>query len=232
MTVLVLLAYYNRPKMVRYALESLRRSTHQDWYLAVCDDGSDLPAEPVVRQHLVGYESQISYYNSGMTLEQKRAENRIGIGQILNQALRELPADLVITLCDDDALVPNYMERLVEFYAQHPQVHYAHSLVVPYNPFSSPPPFEGPFNIRCELNSTTPCNPYCTKDGSQVSWRPSPGMGFSEGLVCAQDATLHAALMVKYGECQPTKIIGQFKGIHHTQLAQVGAFVPHQRDLP
>ena len=52
MKILILLLYFERPNLVRNALRSVRQADrhHQDWELAVIDDGSRAPALPISRR--------------------------------------------------------------------------------------------------------------------------------------------------------------------------------------
>ena len=49
---LILLFYYNRPKMVLNALTSINKLSYKNIEIAFIDDGSDHPGEPVAREHL------------------------------------------------------------------------------------------------------------------------------------------------------------------------------------
>ena len=49
---LILLFYYNRPKMVLNALNSINKLSYKNFEIAFIDDGSDNPGEPVVKETL------------------------------------------------------------------------------------------------------------------------------------------------------------------------------------
>src|SRR4051812_45395254 len=113
---LILLVYYNRPLLVRNALASVISSHahYPHWRLAVLDDGSDSPAEPVVREVLTGHLDKVKFYNSNTTFEEKL---RVGmtVGRIANLAIAESDMRVGVTLCDDDELHPLYLARLDRF---------------------------------------------------------------------------------------------------------------------
>ena len=56
MKCLILMTYFNRPKLLEKSLESVLRNNYSNWELVLCDDGSQHLAEPIVQkimsQHL------------------------------------------------------------------------------------------------------------------------------------------------------------------------------------
>src|SRR5438105_2894834 len=109
MKILVLLLYFERPRLVRNALRSVLAADahHPDWELAFIDDGSPTPGEPAAREVLAGHPGKVRFHNTGDSAGDKR-ENGCRIGAFMNRAVRESDADLGVMLCDDDMLYPTY----------------------------------------------------------------------------------------------------------------------------
>ena len=49
---LILLFYYNRPEMVKNALQSINESTYTNFTIAFIDDGSEHEGKPIVHEIL------------------------------------------------------------------------------------------------------------------------------------------------------------------------------------
>lgn len=218
MSTLILLPYYDRPLMVRYALESVLAHSNQDWELAVCDDGSKYPAEPVVSEYFPDDE-RVRLYRLEDTPEQKIAQGGSRHGAMLNQAMEESSADYVIILCDDDALYPDYLNNLEKFYADHLDVQYSYGHVSAYNPLENLPLINLPRNFAVNLNRfTKPINASCNVDASQVSWRRSANIEFPAPLTAALDAVVYTRMYELWGPCVFNGIRTQYKGIYTGQM--------------
>ena len=50
MKVLILLAYFERPNMIKIALESIKRQSYHNWEVAFCDDGINYLGKPIVEE--------------------------------------------------------------------------------------------------------------------------------------------------------------------------------------
>lgn len=228
---LLLLVYYNRPVLVRNALASVLASheKYPHWRLAVLDDGSDAPAEPVVREVLKDHVGRVAFYNSRATWADK-AERGVTVGGIANRAIRESDQPLCVTLCDDDELHPDYLCRLDRFFRRRPDVHYCYSNVLLYNPFtqraSDVTTLTGPYNAF-----TGPINCYGKVDGSQVAFRTtsskSNAIWYGESTVVAGsqnpflsnlDGELFKKFHDRFGPAPYTGLVSQYKGIHEHQL--------------
>lgn len=229
MKVLILSVYYNRPKLLRRAMESLLEANefHSDWELVFGDDNSPIPGELIVREVLRGFEDRITCINSNMSLDEK-LKNGLAVGRYANEIVLKSDADLVITLCDDDQLRPQYLKEISDYFNTHPDQMYAYSHLSIYNPLVGNPEN---LQVNCLYNtSTSPINPSGKLDSSQVAFRVQ---AFREGVrypettrmdncdmpwVTNPDAYLFQQLFDKYGPCQFTGLIAQYKGIHDYQL--------------
>jgi hypothetical protein len=228
--ILILCSYYQRPKLVRNALNSILAANehHQDWELAFGDDGSKIPGRPIVEEVLKDHLQKIKFVESGMSMEDK-IHNGLMLGKMANEAITESSADVAIILCDDDELCPEYLRNLSNFFESKPNVLYAYSNIHIYNPL---------FQKSCDvvnLNNkynqwSGPINPVGKVDATQVAWRLSCckdyGAWFQESTKCVSgkpwvkdtDKGFFENLYEKCGDCHQTGIIAQYKGIHDYQL--------------
>ena len=114
---LILLFYYNRPKMVLNALTSINKLSYKNIEIAFIDDGSDHPGEPVAREHLKpSILKKVKFYNTNDTIKQKIDRGGSEFGKLANEAVKNSDADIVLMLCDDDALFSDYLDYLNRFY--------------------------------------------------------------------------------------------------------------------
>lgn len=230
MKVLILLSYFERPILVLNALTSVLESHkhHQDWELVFGDDGSLKKGKPIAEKILVDHLDRVRFVDSEMSLEDK-LEKGILLGKYANEEILRSDADLVVTLSDDDELVPTFLRDVSEFFDKHSDVMYAYSKVHLYNPLTQE---------SCSVNNATgkynswigPINPVNKIDASQVVFRadcfrkhdvryPITTNDLAEKpWVKNLDGALFDQLYQKFGDCVPTNLIGQFKGIHDYQL--------------
>jgi glycosyltransferase involved in cell wall biosynthesis len=225
MKVLILLSYYNRPLLVRKALESVIASNayHQNWHLVFGDDFSPINGEDILHWELRGYEERYEYINSWASVEHK-LQHGLTIGSYANRAILRSDADIAVMLCDDDRLEPTYLRDLAKFYKHNPTVMYAYSNVKLYNPLLESSPAEDGGKFDCEGL----VNPVNRLDASQVSFRLDAfrqGVRFPETtktdagpFIRNLDGELFQQLYDLYGTATPTGLVGQWKGIHDFQL--------------
>jgi glycosyltransferase involved in cell wall biosynthesis len=109
---LIILAYYERPKIVLNALNSILEMDYPNYEIHFIDDGSNLKGEPIVREVCETIIDRFTFHYINNTLEQKKAQGGSIHGEYLNRAIRESDGDHVIILCDDDALYPNFLNNL------------------------------------------------------------------------------------------------------------------------
>lgn len=221
MTIYILLLYYNRPNLVRNALNSILAEEaaypHLDINTIFIDDGSTLPPP----QELLSKLKKIKYINTNHTTQDKLNNNGSHIGKIMNEALEEAPpSSIAIMLCDDDALYPGYLNTLSIYFTNNPQIQYGYSKIIPFNPETQTPPHVAPSSSS--LNKTGPINPSCQVDASQVAWRTDIhkkyDIWFPWPKTSSLDAAFYHQLQTKIGPCQPIKTYGQFKAVFPDQL--------------
>lgn len=218
--ILILLLAYNRPNLILQSLESIQKSTYKNWHCAVVDDGSTLPAEEIIRGKFTPEElEKTTFYRINDTKADKVARGGSIIGEKMNQAMEELGCDLAIFLCDDDLLIPDYLENLNKYFTSNPEVMYAYSHVRTFKEGEDPWTKEKEF---CWLNHEGPIDPFCRADASQVCWRvPSAlegGIKFPSPKTANLDADFYGPFCEKYGLCHPTGFDSQMKRVHKNQL--------------
>ena len=232
MKVLILLAYYNRPRLVRNALLSIQESTYKNWELAVVDDASEFEAKEVVLEMFSDEElSKTKFYNTNDKYELKAERGSIS-GEYLNKAIEESDADLVIMLCDDDALVPDYLENLVKYFTENPDRNYCYSHVIQFNPLEED--YHGKEATPIFMNKTWDLNPANNVDASQVAWKRKYSVGkdailFPYPKTKNLDADIYDKMYLKFGACKFTGFYSQYKGMHQHQLGVTG-LEKHQID--
>jgi hypothetical protein len=232
MKILILMSYYNRPILVRNALQSILRANeyHQDWELAFGDDASEIPGRPIVEEVLKGHlDKVVTFVRNESTFEDKIREGLV-LGKMANKAMAESDADIALILCDDDELHPKYLKKLSDFFTAYPGIMYCYSYVKIFNPLlqkSSDVQGRGGHRFN---KWTEPIDPVNKVDASQVAWRLSCckelDAWFGESTrgvqgkpwVLDTDKSLFKNLYEKCGPCYPTGFVGQFKGVHDYQL--------------
>ena len=113
---LIIFFYYNRPDMVRNALNSINKLTYKNFEIAFIDDGSEVKGEPIVRSILKpSFLKKVNFIDTNDTVEDKINREGSEIGKYANEAIKESDADIVLMLCDDDAMVPDYLNSLNRF---------------------------------------------------------------------------------------------------------------------
>ena len=194
----ILLFYYNRPKLVLNALNSIKESTYKKYKVIFIDDGSEINGKDIV--HTVFSEKEIKehfiFYNTNDTKEEKIKRGGSIFGMYANKGIEETKSEIVIMLCDDDALIKNYLFNLNEFYKKNENIKYSYSHIIEFNPLHETYyNKEKKYNI---LNHVTPINPYHNVDASQVSFRlecyQSDNVRFPFPLTQNLDANIYSQL--------------------------------------
>lgn len=228
--ILILCSYFQRPKLVKNALNSilLSDSYHQDWEMVFLDDGSLIPGRPIVEEILKDHLKKIKFVKSDMKLEDKLSKGLI-LGKIANDAIKNSNAEIAIILCDDDELHPEYLKNISRYFKENSSVLYAYSKINIYNPIFQKS--EGISNLNHKYNQWDgPINPVGKVDASQVSWRLDcckfMGAWFEESTNVVKDKpwlidtdkAFFENLHAKCGDCHPTGFVSQYKGVHDYQL--------------
>lgn len=234
--------YYERPKMVHYALRSLENIKYENYEIAIVDDGSvKAPMRSILNSGKYNIKNY-KLYETNDSIENKLRRGSTH-GLFVNHALLESDADIRMIFCDDDALYPTYLENLNEFYNKNPDIMYSYSHIVPFDPFTEDPETLNENRVRefdtrsaQNLNKTWALNPYCQVDATQVSWRREcnhrDNVYFPNVQTKDLDASFYAEMFNRYGNCVYNGFKSCYKGFHKAQLGnQNGADQYRSNDL-
>ena len=230
MKILILASYYCRPILVKNMLRSLREADqyHKDWELFLVDDNSPHDIRDIIKAEMKGYEDKITTINSGMSFEDK-IDQGISLGKFANQAIKESDADIALIIGDDDEFVPDYLQKISQYYEDNPDILCAYSKIILFNPIKQKSSEVS--SLQNKYNEyDVPLNPVNKLDSIQVSWRLScckeygawfkdntkqvPNMPWAKDT----DKSFFENLYDKCGESHPTGIVGEYKGVHDYQL--------------
>lgn len=219
----ILLFYYERPKFILNALNSIKKEKYKNWEVHFIDDGSvNSPGKPIVESIFNAEElSKTFFYNTNDSKEEKLKRGASIFGKFANEAMINSTADISIMLCDDDAIYPNYFEYLNAFYSINVNINYAYSHVCVFDPF-----VENIENVPVRPHSLNayfqPINPQNHVDASQVSWRRKAAIEnniwFPYPKTYNLDADLYIQMFNKLGPCYYTSFFSQYKAFHFDQL--------------
>ena len=217
------MCYYNRPKMVKFALESIKNQKHKDWELIFVDDGSQNPGRSIVEKILAQDLDKIKFFNTENTKQEKENQGGSIFGMYWSNAMYDTDAEIGIMLCDDDALYENYLEKLSNFYEINLGVVYSYGHVSIFDPTKYEKISDIPTNLDVWINNhTSTINPYHSVDASQVSWRiqkvKDAGIKFPFPQTINLDASFYKQLFKNFGGCNYNELIVQYKGWHEDQL--------------
>jgi glycosyltransferase involved in cell wall biosynthesis len=228
MKFLILLFYYERPELLKNALSSVKSSTYKDWDLCVIDDGTKFPAFNVINECFSSDERmshKITYIQTFDSEERKKTRGGSQFGEYANSAIKTSDAEIVLMLCDDDLLKPDYMQQLNEFYINNPDVKYSYAHLDFYDPTIGLPSESNMVSdgyTKYLVRNTDPINPVRKVDSSQVSWRRRCWLDDDILFPCPRtsnlDEVIYGHMYVAWGECVFNGINSQWKGIHEGQL--------------
>ena len=217
---LILLPYFNRPRLIRNALQSIKDSDYPHWELAFIDDGSDEKANDILWEYFAGDRRvTYSYLNRPKEVKLKKGSDH---GAALNRAMKRSKADIAMFLCDDDALVPDYMGKLNKWYNDNPSAMWAYSHVYIWNPLEQGLDY-GSLKDKNHWhnNCTEAILPSAKLDASQVTWKllcNKKGNCWFPPRWWNLDQFFYRDMGTAYGHCLFTGLTGQYKAIHSKQL--------------
>jgi glycosyltransferase involved in cell wall biosynthesis len=221
------MAYYNRPQIVKNALESIKSQNYDNWELAFVDDGSSIPGKEIVEDILKDSLHKVKFFNTNHTRRDKELNGGSMFGSYWNEAMYNSDADIAIMLCDDDTLYPDSLKQLNEYYKQNKDVVYSYGHVSIFDPYATKDFYSlthSDVNTNWFLNKTKSIHPVNNVDASQVSWRINnvikDKLTFPAVRTANLDAVLYEQLYNTYGYCVFNGILVQYKGVHSDQLGQ------------
>jgi spore maturation protein CgeD len=114
MKISCILASYNRPTLIRQALQSIQDQTHPDYELIVVDDSSKMDIFEVAK----GFKFTHSKIMHLPVKPEDRAKvNRLGVN--INIGLAHATGDLICYLADDDYYFPTWFEKASRYFETH-----------------------------------------------------------------------------------------------------------------
>lgn len=121
LTANILLFSYNRPKMLREAIESVLAQDYGNFNLYIVDDGSDL-FDPQDVQAEYADERIICALASQIPLDERVKKSRLG--ENANAVIKMVPEnEPVYYLCDDDLMGAKWLSRSIRAFQQDPLMH-------------------------------------------------------------------------------------------------------------
>ena len=106
----VMFPYYGDVDLMKQAARSVMSQQYDDWRLVVLDDGYPDP-EPQ-RWFESIHDPRVSY---------QRNEQNLGANGNYRKALELVQAPIMVVMGADDVMLPNYLQRIVEDFAAHPE---------------------------------------------------------------------------------------------------------------
>ena len=225
---LIIIAYYNRPKIVLNALESIMKLDYDNFEVCFIDDGSPNLGEPVVREFCDSIIDKFKFKYIDNSIEDKKKQGGSIHGKYMNDAILESDADAVIVLCDDDALFSNYLTNLNNYFNNNPNSYWCYSHVKFYDPENqhysqaTETPSNPNFNTSNLNAHTTPISPSCRVDGAQVAFRRDAFVKSNVWYPYPQtqdcDRYIFERMINHWGMCNFLGDYGQYKGWFVNQL--------------
>lgn len=115
----ILITSYHQPEFLDECLESVARQTWQDFRIHVVDDSPGNPVQPVIDK----------WRALGLPVDFTQNEQNIGAIRSLQKIYAQTQAEYVIWLNHDDAIRPQFLERLVlNGLMKHPECGFGYSL--------------------------------------------------------------------------------------------------------
>ena len=217
---LVVLPYFERPVMVRNALESLRRNMDAEWRCVFIDDGSVARGEPIVREAFPDLVDRMEFVRCDDTVQDKIWQGGSRHPHYMNEAIARSRADVVIILCDDDALVEGSVKCLLDWYTAHPEAKWSYGKVSVFDPSKEPVPW-GERRMNWFLNDAEgDIRPAWRVDSCQVSFRREWMPKYPEVNTVNNDATMFEGFQRKHGLCPPNGLVVSYKGSFGDQLGR------------
>ena len=137
-----LLMTYKNPRMLKRAADSVEmeallwssydHTVPHNLRLTILDD-CEVEAIGEFGAHIT-----LPHHNNGIiqsrnTLEEKKNHMKSRMGKLLNQAVYSSNSDLVMMLCDDDAIIPGASLKVIEWFEAHPEEQWAFGTSISYD---------------------------------------------------------------------------------------------------
>ncbi len=218
--ILILMCYYNRPNLVRFALNSVKKQKYKNWEICFVDDGSEKDAHKTILE-IMGEEShKVKYFNTNHTAQNKKDHGGSLFGLYWTLACQESECNLGIMLCDDDALTDGYLEKINHFFTEN-DCNWGYSYYLAYDPYEQKD-FDNIVVSSKSAEFTHDLNPDSMLDASQVVFKlkafKENNVEFAYPCTANLDSDLYRKLFPIYGGCKFMNCIGEFKGVQGNRL--------------
>lgn len=227
---LIILAYYERPKIVLNALESILEMDYDNYEVHFIDDGSTQRGEEVVREKCASIIDKFTFHYIDNTPQQKEQQGGSIHGKYLNIAIQESDADYVMILCDDDAMYPTFFSKFNNFLNNEGDnvKPYYYSNVVIYDCLKED------YKLGIERNDLSkginsfkePISPSFKVDSSQVIYSRNrfieDGLSYPHPQTKNLDAAMYSQMIHHWGLCYYTGLICQVKSFNRLNLGDRG----------
>jgi glycosyltransferase involved in cell wall biosynthesis len=116
----VILPTYQRPLMLKRAIQSVLNQTYPHFQVCVYDNASGDQTASVVKNLIT----------SGANIRYHRHSTNIGMLENFQYGLKRVDTPFFSFLCDDDILLPSFFERALEGFEAHPDAQFSTGLAV------------------------------------------------------------------------------------------------------
>jgi len=217
----IVLVYYDRPHLVLNAFKSFNRITYPNYEIVIIDDGSPRPVEPIARQNLnPDVLNRTRFINTGDSEADKFLMQGSRHGQFINNAFENTDADILIVVCDDDALIPSSLAYVAEWFENNPDKNYCYGHIIGFNPETHS--IDNIAEVTHYLNHVDPIMPSCQIDSSQGIFRIKAMIQDDVKYFWPSTRDLDAKLYTKaqdtWGECHFCGALIQYKAFFKNQL--------------
>ncbi|MED0772235.1 glycosyltransferase family 2 protein [Bacillus siamensis] len=106
----IILTSYNKPDLVKQAIESVLQQTYSNWELFVMDDHSNEETSAAISTYIKDH--RIYYYNSFINPAERLKSTRYAV--LINDALSRVKGEYVTYLTDDTVYHPDRLSRMAE----------------------------------------------------------------------------------------------------------------------
>jgi uncharacterized protein YrzB (UPF0473 family) len=225
----IVLVYYRRPKIVLNALHSIENSSYKNYILTIIDDSGNEDFKDIINSTKID-QNKINYVPILDSEYDKNNQGGSRHGYFINQNIKNKPSDIVVILCDDDALEYRYLEYLDQFYTLNPDIMWSYCNLYFYNPleefYLESNNISSTFNhpgSTYDLNKFNySLNPAGQLDSSQISFKTSVfdniNVGYPSPQTRGLDFYLFNTIYKNFGDCYPNSYYGQYKGTFPDQL--------------
>ncbi len=119
----IILTSYNRPHLLKKAIESVLIQTMNKWELFIMDDASNKETTEIIRSYL--NDKRIHYINSGVQDEDRHKTTRYA--SLINQAIPLTKGEYLSYLTDDTVYLPNRLQIMTSYLDKHPSIDIVYS---------------------------------------------------------------------------------------------------------